>query len=316
MKTLVVNKNDSGQRLDKFLSKKFKTLPTSLMNKYIRKKDIKINGKRAENSTVLSEGDILTLYIPEEFFGVSPTADSFKNLKPKLKVVYEDENIIIVDKPSGLICHSDDKETHNTLIDNIKAYLYQKGEYDFEAENSFAPALCNRIDRNTCGLVVSAKNAETLRVVNLLIKEKKVKKTYLAVAHGSFKEKKGVYRSYMKKDQGRNIVFSKNEKVDSSYKEAITEYRVIDYSDGLSLVEINLVTGRTHQIRVHFSDNGHPLLGDGKYSVNKTDREKGYKFQSLCAYRLKFTVPEGENLYYLNGREFTAEKPDFLNLFK
>ena len=315
MKTITVNKNDSGQRLDKFLTKRFKTLPLSLMNKYIRKKDIKINGKRAENSTVLSEGDVITLYIPEEFFGSAPKEDSFKSLTPKLNVVYEDENIIIVNKPSGLICHSDDKETHNTLIDNIKAYLFINGEYDSENENSFAPALCNRIDRNTCGLVVAAKNSEALRIVNYLIKEKKIEKTYLAAVHGKFREKSGVYRSFIKKDASKNKVFSKPTRVDPSYKEAITEYRVIDNSNDLSLVEVKLITGRTHQIRVHFSDNGHPLLGDGKYSVNKTDREKGFRFQALCSYRLKFNVPKGEVIDYLNGQEFTAEKPDFLKLF-
>jgi 23S rRNA pseudouridine955/2504/2580 synthase len=232
-----------------------------------------------------------------------------------LHVVYEDENIIIVNKPAGLICHSDDKETHNTLIDNIKAYLFRKGEYDMDRENSFAPALCNRIDRNTCGLVIAAKNAEALRVVNLLIKERHIKKTYLAAVHGKFSEKSGVYHSFIKKDASQNKVFSKPNKADASYKEAVTEYRVVDYTDGLSLVEVNLITGRTHQIRVHFSDNGHPLLGDGKYSVNKADRERGFKFQCLCAYRLKFNVPAQEMLYYLNGREFTAEKPDFLKLF-
>ncbi len=316
MKTIIIKKNDSGQRLDKFLSKKFKTLPLSLMNKYIRKKDIKINGKRAENSTLLFEGDVLTLYIPEEFFAGAPKEDSFMSLKPNLKVVFEDENILIADKPSGLICHSDEKETHNTLIDNIKAYLYQKGEYDPKVENSFAPSLCNRIDRNTCGIVIAAKNAEALRVVNLIIKEKQLKKTYLAAVHGEFKEKNGVYHSYMKKDKSKNMVFSKNERIDSSYKEAITEYKVIDFVDNLSLVEVNLVTGRTHQIRVHFSDNGHPLLGDGKYSVNKSDREKGYKFQALCSYKMKFNVPDGELLSYLNGRTFVAEKPEFLKLFK
>ncbi len=316
MKTLTVNKNDSGQRLDKFLTKKFKNLPLSLMNKYIRKKDIKINGKRAENSTVLSEGDVISLYIPEEFFGVAPKTDSFMTLTPKLKVVYEDENILIADKPAGLICHSDDKETHNTLIDNIKAYLYKKGEYNPETENSFAPSLCNRIDRNTCGLVIAAKNAETLRIVNLLIKEKKIKKTYLAAVHGKFSEKSGVYHSYMKKDSALNKVSSRANKTDSSYKEAITEYKVIDYNGELSLVEINLITGRTHQIRVHFSENGHPLLGDGKYSVNKSDREKGYKFQSLCAHKLKFSVTDEGLLSYLNGKTFTSEKPDFLKLFK
>lgn len=316
MKTLVINKNDSGQRLDKFLSKKFKTLPLALMNKYIRKKDIKINGKRAENSTLLSEGDVITLYIPEEFFTSSPKEDSFKTLKPRLKIVYEDENILVVDKPSGLICHSDDKETHNTLIDNIKAYLYQKGEYSAENENSFAPSLCNRIDRNTSGLVIAAKNAEALRDVNLLIKEKRIQKTYLAAVHGRFKEKSGIYHSYMKKDQAKNVVFSKEERIDPSYKEAITEYKVIDFTDDLSLVEVNLITGRTHQIRVHFSDDGHPLLGDGKYSVNKSDREKGYKFQALCSYKLRFSVPQGDLLHYLNGKVLTAEKPDFLKLFK
>ena len=145
MKTLTINKNDSGQRLDKFLTKKFKNLPLSLMNKYIRKKDIKINGKRAENSTILSEGDIVSIYIPEEFFGSAPKQNSFLNLSPKLNVVYEDENILIVDKPAGLICHSDEKETHNTLIDNIKAYLFKKGKYNPDSENSFAPSFIGGI---------------------------------------------------------------------------------------------------------------------------------------------------------------------------
>ena len=315
MKTLTINKNDSGQRLDKFLTKKFKTLPASLMNKYIRKKDIKINGKRAENSTVLCEGDVVSLYIPEEFFGATTSVDSFRTITPRLNVVYEDENVIIVDKPSGLICHSDDKETFNTLIDHIKAYLFQKNEYCPDDENSFAPSLCNRIDRNTAGLVIAAKNAESLRLLNLLIKEKKIEKTYLAAVHGVFKEKKGVYRSFMKKDSSQNKVFSKNVRVDNSYKEAITEYRVIDNNGDLSLVEISLITGRTHQIRVHFSDNGHPLLGDGKYAVNKSDREKGYNFQALCSYKLKFNVEKNCLLSYLNGRVFTAKKPDFINLF-
>lgn len=285
------------------------------MNKYIRKKDIKINGKRAENKSILYEGDILSLYIPDEFFGGVPKEDSYKSIKPNVCVIYEDENILIADKPAGLICHSDDKETHNTLIDNIKAYLYQKGEYDGDKENSFAPALCNRIDRNTCGLVIAAKNSESLRVINELIKEKQVQKKYLAVVHGKFKEKSGIYHSYMKKDESRNMVFSKDEKLNSSYKEAITEYKVIDFKDDLSLVEVNLITGRTHQIRVHFSDNGHPLLGDGKYAVNKSDREKGFKFQALCAYKLVFHVNSHESLSYLNGKEFVANKPDFLKLF-
>ncbi len=315
MKTITINKNDSGQRLDKFLSKRFKSLPASLMNKYIRKKDIKINGKRAENSSILSEGDVVSLYIPEEFFGSAPKENSFLKLSPNLCVVYEDNNILIADKPAGLICHSDEKETHNTLIDNVKAYLFQKGEYNPEAENSFAPSLCNRIDRNTCGLVIAAKNAETLRVVNLLIKEKKISKTYLAAVHGRFSEKSGEYRSFMKKDSANNKVFSRNTRIDSSFKEAITRYKVIDYCNGLSLVEIDLITGRTHQIRVHFSENDHPLLGDGKYSVNKQDRERGFKFQALCSYKLKFNVPPDTIISYLNGKIITSEKPDFLKLF-
>ncbi len=316
METIYVGKNDSGQRLDKFLSKKFKTLPLPLMNKYIRKKDIKINGKRAQNSTMLSEGDKITLYIPEEFIAAIPREDTFKTLIPKLSVAYEDDNIIVADKPVGLICHSDEKETHNTLIDHIKAYLYRKGEFDPDTENSFAPALCNRIDRNTCGLVIAAKNAESLRMLNELIKEKKITKTYLAAVHGKFNEKKGTYRSFMKKDSSQNKVHSRSNGNDKGFKEAITEYKVIDCCNDLSLVEINLVTGRTHQIRVHFSENGHPLLGDGKYSVNKSDREKGYKFQALCSHKLKFSVPAGGSLSYLNGKIVTSKEPDFLKLFK
>ena len=166
MKSLTVNKNDSGQRVDKFLTKYLKSMPLPLIYKYIRKKRIKVNGKKTEISYRLNEGDFIELYINDEFFEVKEEATAFLKIKPSLNILYEDENILVVDKPQGQIVHSDDKESYNTLINHITAYLYNKGEYNPDEEHAFHPALCNRIDRNTAGIVLAAKNAAALAEIN------------------------------------------------------------------------------------------------------------------------------------------------------
>ncbi len=307
MRTLVINKNDAGQRLDKFLSKAVPTLPASLMYKLIRTKKIKVNRKRTEHTYFLSEGDTVELFIKEEFF-TEEKENVALSLTPHIDIVYEDENILLCDKRSGMIVHSDDKESTNTLISHITAYLYQKGEYDPKNENSFAPALCNRIDRNTGGIVIAAKNAQTLRIMNEKIKNREINKKYLAAVHGIFdkSEKKGTLTGYLIKDEKTNTVkVFENKPKKGDAKKIITLYRVLAEKNGLSLLEVDLITGRTHQIRAHMASVGHPLLGDGKYSVNRADREIGYKFQALYSYSLEFCF-EGDSgiLNYLNGRKF------------
>ena len=315
MEILKANANDAGQRLDKFLSKRYKSMPQSLLYKYIRTKRIKLNGKRAKENRLRADGDEITLYIPDEFTGGSRRDEAFLRLSPRLRVAYEDENILIADKKAGMLVHSDDGSEGDTLIDHIKAYLYRNGEYDPTAENSFAPALCNRIDRNTAGLVIAAKNAEALRDMNATIRDRGISKLYLAACHGFFEKKQGIMTAYLEKNAAENKVFVRT-KAGENTKTAALRYRVIDENraEKLSLVEIELLTGRTHQIRVQMADSGHPLLGDGKYAVNKDDRRQGYTYQALCSYMLAFEKPQG-SLSYLAGKTVRADKPDFLVKF-
>ena len=308
MRTLYIKENDAGQRLDKFLSKAVKALPKSLMYKSIRTKKIKVNRKRTEIGYILNVGDTVELFIAEEFFSDTAADEAFMKLTPRLDIVYEDENIMLLDKKPGLIVHSDDSEEINTLISHVKAYLYRKGEYKPDEEQSFAPSLCNRIDRNTGGIVIAAKNSEALRVMNEKIKNDELSKFYLAAVHGKMPKKADTLTGYLKKDAANNIVDIVPE-YRKGYKEIITKYRVIEMNGNLSLVEVELVTGRTHQIRAHMSSIGHPLLGDGKYGINRDDKHRGYKFQALYAYRLEFKFKtKGTVLDYLDGKSFSADR--------
>lgn len=314
MRSIEINRNDAGQRLDKFLTKALPSLPKSLMYKYIRTKKIKVNRKRAEIGQMLCEGDEILLFIKEEFFRTQ--SDGFyKKIKPVFEVVYEDENILLVNKPVGLLCHGDEEGEQNTLIEQIKAYLWNKGEYDDSKENSFAPALCNRIDRNTSGLVFAAKNAAALRAMNEAIKSRGIQKYYLCLVHGVPKIKEATLRGYLIKDGETNTVkvYEKKPK-NSDAKEIITKYRVIGQEGENALLEVELVTGRTHQIRAHMASIGYPLVGDGKYAENSADRAKGVYRQALCSYKAVFGKDVGEPLDGLCGKTFLlgADKIPFL----
>ena len=318
MRILTVKSNDAGQRLDKFLSKAVKALPKSLMYKSIRTKKIKVNRKRTEIGYILNEGDTVELFLAEEFFADNAVCEAFMKLTPRLDIIYEDENIMLLEKRPGLIVHSDDEEDVNTLISHVKAYLYRKGEYKPENEQSFAPALCNRIDRNTGGIVIAAKNAEALRVMNEKIRNDELSKFYLAAIHGVPKKREATLKGYLKKDAANNMVDIVTSPR-AGYKEIITKYRVLETKRELSLAEVELITGRTHQIRAHMSSIGHPLLGDGKYGINRDDKKLGYKFQALYAYRLEFRFKEkGTVLDYLDGKVFEADKSKiwFLDEFR
>ncbi len=315
MRQIEISKNDSGQRLDKFLTKRFKSMPKSLMYKYIRTKYIKLNGKRCEIASRLQEGDILTLYIKDEFFEAVPNEYDFLKAPLKLDIIYEDDNIILLNKKPGLIVHPDENYHFDSLIARVQHYLYEKKEYDPEAENSFAPALVNRIDRNTGGIVIAAKNAESLRILNQKLKDREMKKLYLCIALGRFEKKEALLVDYLEKNENKNKVYIYH-KPGPDRKIIKTRYRVIAEKNNFSLLEVDLLTGRTHQIRAHLAGIGHPLLGDGKYGKNEINRKMGYKWQALYSYQLtfEFTTDAGI-LHYLNHRSFTAPDIWFTSYF-
>lgn len=310
MRTIIVNSNDENQRLDKFLTKLCHNMPQSFMYKAIRKKNIKVNGKKSEISYRLKQGDKIDLYINDEFFEDKEYNDSYKQLDVKLDIIYEDENILLMDKPSGLIVHDDDKEKTNTLLNYMKSYLYNKGEYDPDKENSFVPSLCNRIDRNTQGIVIAAKNATALKIINDKIKHREIKKFYLCLVSGKLKKKSDTLNGYLVKNTDQNRVYIHNEPVKDG-KTICTKYKVISEGQLTSLVEVELLTGRTHQIRAHFASIGHPLAGDGKYGTNEFNKKVKMKTQALCSYKLTFDFKDDNELGYLNGKTFKVKNEPF-----
>lgn len=302
-----IGKNDAGMRMDKLLVRLMPTLPKSLMYKYIRMKKIKLNGKRTDIAYKPQIGDVIEAYISDEFAAkVEPKYD-FLSAPSKLDIVYEDENIILVDKKQGLLVHPDKNEYRDTLIARICHYLYDKGEYDPAEENSFTPALANRIDRNTGGIVIAAKNAAALKILCDKIKSRELDKRYLAVVHGRLDKKQGLLEGYLFKDEANNRVFLQKEKTEKS-KTIKTKYKVLGERNNLSLVEVELITGRTHQIRAHFASIGHPLLGDGKYGKLKEDKKLGFSKQALYSYKLTFEFKDDAGcLEYLNHKTFAVK---------
>lgn len=315
MTEITIKKNDAGQRADRFLSKAYPNLKTTLVCKLMRKKRIKLNGAKAEPNIILKEGDVIRFYLGEELLAKEPVNSSavdFRDISPEINVIYEDENILLIDKPVGLVVHEDNDNSPDTLINRVLSYLYQKGEYDPERENSFAPALVNRIDRNTSGIVIAAKNAESLRILNQKVRDREIQKLYLCAVIGTPKPETATITAYLKKISDENRVIISDKKQDG-FLTIKTKYRVLESTGELSLVEIDLLTGRTHQIRAHFAHIGHPLLGDGKYGENTVNKQYHTKTQALCSYKLifKFTTDAGI-LEYLNGREFCVKNDEEL----
>ena len=316
MKELTIRANDAGQRLDRFVSKAVPLVPESLLQKYIRLKRINVNGKGAKRDARLQLGDAIQLYINDEFFEKPREENSYLKVgTPKLTVVYEDENILLADKKPGVLCHSAGVWDYNTLIANIQAYLAQKGEWRPKEENAFTPALCNRIDRNTGGIVIAAKTAETLRILNEKIRDREIEKYYLCVVRGRPKPPEGKLENVLFKDAKKNQVFVKD-KPEPGAKTAVTWYKVLRSKGPLSLVECRLGTGRTHQIRVQMAHAGWPLVGDGKYGSERFNKDYDEKGQALYSYKLVFAFPTDAGiLNYLRGREFQVDKIDFVEKY-
>ena len=309
MREMTVSKNDAGQRLDRFLAKAVPRLPGTLIQKYIRTKRIKVDGKRTERNYRLVEGDTIQLYIGNDFFETDHAAvELYRTIsEPQLTVRYEDDLILIADKPPGLLSHSGAAPDEITLADSVKAYLYQSGAWDPVREQSFVPALCNRLDRNTGGLVLAAKTAEALKTLSEKIRSREVDKYYLLAVHGRPEPSAGRIEGHLMKDSAQNRVHIAGSEHPAA-KDAVTIYRTLEARGGLSLIECKLETGRTHQIRAQVAALGTPLLGDRKYGGGT-----GEPHQALWAYRVSFRFhSDGGVLEYLNGKDFFSEDVPFL----
>lgn len=320
MKEFIIKFNDSGQRLDKFLQKTATGLSKGMLYKSIRTKKIKLNGQRTDGAVILSEGDVIRCYINDDFFkDIRHSHDAaskydFIKAPSQLQIVYEDDHILIVFKPVGLVVHDDDRKSEDTLINRVLHHLYKSGTYIPEKENSFAPALCNRLDRNTCGLVIAAKNAAALREVNRLIRANRIHKSYLCITAKSPPKKRDILHAYHYKPDGSKTVKISAKNLEG-YREIITKYNVLSANGKLSLVKIDLVTGRTHQIRAHMAFIGAPLLGDNKYGNAEINKQYNEKYQQLCAYKLFFDTEKDSLLAYLNGKRFVSEQPAFIRKY-
>ncbi len=306
MKEILINSNDVGNRIDKFIFKTFPNIPQALVYKYIRRKRIKINNKKCDISEKLKQGDLLSLYINDYLLECSKTKNDFLLSPTKLDIIYEDENILLINKKPGLMVHEGNENEKDSLINRIKNYLFLKKEYDPEMEISFSPALVNRIDRNTSGIVIAAKNAAALRILNQKMKLREIKKNYVCITYGVPPKKSEILHGYLEKNSAKNKVYISQKASNlKNAKNILTKYKVLEQTNNFSLLDVELLTGRTHQIRAHLASIGCPILGDGKYGINSVNRKAKYKYQALCAYKLHFEFSgKSEPLDYLNNKTF------------
>jgi len=317
MKEVNITEKEENQRLDKFLLKYFNTAPKSFVYKMLRKKRIKYNGKKAEGSEIIKSGDTLQMYLAEETMSGFMQEKEISKAERHFGIVYEDDNLLIVSKPAGLLVHPEKSEDKNTLIDQILYYLYEKGQYDMSKESSFTPAICNRLDRNTGGIVIAGKNLAAVQAVNKAIAERKIKKYYITMVRGEFTEEKELFGYHIKDELTNKVKVLKKEAPGA--KKILTKVKPLAVNDNFSLLEIDLITGKSHQIRAHLKAMGYPVIGDRKYGeerVNSRFKDKyGLNNQFLFAYKIVWQEEEGFTSY-LNGKEFTAQLPDYIERIK
>lgn len=308
MREITIDKNENEQRLDRFLKKYLAEAPQGFVYKMIRKKNVKLNGAKVQPETTIYEGDKIQLYLSDE------TIDKFIAKKEEIRskiipnIIYEDNNIILINKPIGILSHGASKEFEENIVDSMVSYLIQKGDFVPRIQKTFTPSICNRLDRNTSGIIIGAKNYEALKTINEAMKNSKIRRFYKTIVKGNIK-KEFMAEGFLSKDEERNRVTIYRDDVDGA-KKIETVIKPLKNNKGYSLLEIELITGRTHQIRGHLSSLGYPVIGDRKYGdsdINKKFKEKySLENQWLHGYKIEFNGLQDE-LQYLNGKIFTSE---------
>ncbi len=307
MKIIKVNINDVNLRLDNFLSKTFINFKKSEIYKAIRNKKVKVNNKKAKFDYHVQLNDEIKLFVNDELIENKKQQLNLEN-KQDFSIVYEDTNIMLVYKPKGLVVHTDNNGEVNTLINQIINYLIRTNQYDPKLENTFVPSLVNRLDRNTAGIVLIAKNRPTLDLLNEKMKNHEINKYYIAKVHGIIDPKSATLIAYSTKNSNNNLVKITKKPINDNSKQIITKYKMISHDANTSIIEINLLTGRTHQIRAHMNYIGFPLVGERKYTNSKISNQTKNKHQSLCAYKIEFSfTTNSKHLAYLNKKSFRLD---------
>lgn len=309
MKCITVNKNEAGQRLDKLLSKYLNLAGKGFLYKMMRKKNIVLNGKKCDGSEKLSEGDEIKLFLADETIEKFSEVKVQKVKKTKLHIIYEDEHILLINKPSGMLSQKA-KENDESLVEYLIDYLLDSGKLTKENLRSFRPSVCNRLDRNTSGLVAAGCSLVGLQKLSAMFKDRSLHKYYLCVVYGAVREKKKI-EGFLKKDEKTNqVTISQKELPDSA--PICTEYEPLMEIGAYTLLKVTLITGRTHQIRAHLASIGHPIVGDTKYGTPRVNEEakRSYHIHSQMLHSWKLVFPQMEApLEYLSGKSFTAPVP-------
>jgi len=308
LREIIIDKNENEQRLDRFLKKYLKEAPQGFVYKMIRKKNIKVNDTKAQPETTIYEGDRIQLYLSDE------TIDKFIAKKEEIKsklipnIIYEDNNIILINKPVGILSHGASKEFEENIVDSMISYLIEKGDFVPRIQTTFTPSICNRLDRNTSGVIIGAKNYQALKEINEAIKKGRIRRFYKTIVKGNIR-KEFTVEGYLLKDEDKNKVTIHEKNLDGS-KKIITVVKPLKSKNGYSLLEIELITGRTHQIRGHLSSLGYPVIGDRKYGNKETNKifyeEYSLDNQWLHGYKIEFNGLYDE-LKYLNGKSFIGD---------
>lgn len=299
MQRIIADHSDNQKRIDRFLADRFPRVPASTFFKAFRKRNIRVNGKRVRNDFCLQAGDVVEIYIPDSYL----ERDERNDRAVSIEIPYEDEHILVAAKPQGIPVHQDANQEELVLDEYLQAMAAAR--QDGVALEPGFPALCHRLDRNTGGLVILAKDPKTLEVMQDKFRNHEIRKYYLACTHGIPREKEAELTAYLKKDAESSHVKIYDNPVRGSSR-VVTRYRIVKAAYPYALLEVELVTGKTHQIRAHLAWMGYPILGDGKYGINAVNRSLGLKMQALFAYKLKFAFKKkSSHLDYLDGREIT-----------